>query len=398
MSDRYKGYRKAKASILIKDREKYSNIIAVIFCITIGVVLMLNLIVKDRKFSPEENRVLQTEPNFTISHYLDGRLESEIDAYSNDQFFARKGAVRVKTSADVSMGVLEANGVYRCKDNYLMEDISSPNRKYVDNSLSAIKEFKERYNNIGMSFILAPNTANILSDKLPNAVKLSNQNKYMDDFFSKLSATGVKTVDVRKPLIEASKKRQIYYRTDHHWTSDGAYVAYSKLASDLGMDNKVKYKPVIVKNDFIGTLSSKSGFTGGKYDSIKVFLPEKNSGYKPSLIYYPETKEKTTNFYRLNNLNKKDAYTVFGGSNHPVYKIETPVTPAENLLLIKDSYANSMIPFLSQNFRKIVVVDPRYYYDDIDDLISAEGITQVMFLYNANTFFEDNSLSLTLTK
>lgn len=100
----------------------------------------------------------------------------------------------------------------------------------------------------------------------------------------------------------------------------------------------------------------------------------------------------------MGNLKKKDAYTVFGGSNHPVYKIETPVQTDEKLLLIKDSYANSVIPFLSQNYRKIVVVDPRYYYDDIDDLIAAEGITTVMFLYNANTFFEDNSLSLMLSK
>lgn len=382
----------------MNDREKYSNLVALMFCIAIGFVLMFNLIAKDRKFSPEENRMLQMEPEFMMSHYLDGRLESEIEAYSNDQFFARKGAVRVKTAADVSMGVLEANGVIKCRDNYLMETLNSPNHEYEDNSISAIKEFKNRYQNIGMSFILAPNTANILEEKLPASVKLNDQNRYMDDFFSKIEKIGVKVIDVREPLRKAKKKHQIYYRTDHHWTTDGAYAAYGKISDGLGMNNTVKYKPVVVKNDFIGTLSSKSGFTSGKYDSIRIFLPEANSGYINSLIYYPETKEKTTNFYKLKNLKKKDAYTVFGGSNHPVYKVETPVQTNKKLLLIKDSYANSIIPFLSQNYRKIVIVDPRYYYDDVDDLIAAEGINEVMFLYNANTFFEDNSLSLMLSK
>lgn len=380
------------------DREKYSNIVAIMFCILIGVILMLNLIVKDRKFSPEENRMLQMEPEFKMSHYLDGRLENEIEAYSNDQFFARKGAVRVKTAFDVSMGVLEANGVIKCKDNYLMETLNSPNMEYVNNSLDAIKEFKNRYQNLDMSFILAPNTANILEEKLPASATLNDQNQSMDDFFSKVEKIGVKVIDVREPLRKAKKKQQIYYRTDHHWTTNGAYAAYEKIANELGMSSKVKYDPVVVKNDFIGTLSSKSGFTSGKYDSINIFLPKEKSGYVNSLIYYPETKEKTTNFYRLKNLKKKDAYTVFGGSNHPVYKVETPVKSNKKLLLIKDSYANSIIPFLSQDYRKIVIVDPRYYYDDIDDLIASEEITDVMFFYNANTFFEDNSLSLMLSK
>ena len=56
-----------------------------------------------------------------------------------------------------------------------------------------------------------------------------------------------------------------------------------------------------------------------------------------------------------------------------------------------------MIPFLAQNYREIVVVDPRYFYDNIDDVIKAEGITKVLFLYNANTFFADHSLEMMLT-
>ena len=125
-------------------------------------------------------------------------------------------------------------------------------------------------------------------------------------------------------------------------------------------------------------------------------MPNKDKDYRNSVIYYSDTKKKTTEFYQLNNLETKDAYTVFGGSNHPMYTIKTPSKSSEKLLLIKDSYANSMIPFLSQNFREIVVVDPRYFFDNIDDIIEAEEITQVLFLYNANTFFEDNSLEMML--
>ena len=98
----------------------------------------------------------------------------------------------------------------------------------------------------------------------------------------------------------------------------------------------------------------------------------------------------------MKNLKKKDAYTVFGGSNHPIYTIKTPVKSSRRLLLIKDSYANSFLPFLARNFREIVVVDPRYYFGNIDNTITTENITDVLFLYNANTFFTDSSLSMML--
>ena len=164
----------------------------------------------------------------------------------------------------------------------------------------------------------------------------------------------------------------------------------------MKLSDNVSYKRYVVKNDFRGTLASKSGFVNGKNDSITIYMPNKDKDYRNSVIYYSDTKKKTTEFYQLNNLETKDAYTVFGGSNHPMYTIKTPSKSSEKLLLIKDSYANSMIPFLSQNFREIVVVDPRYFFDNIDDIIEAEEITQVLFLYNANTFFEDNSLEMML--
>ena len=127
---------------------------------------------------------------------------------------------------------------------------------------------------------------------------------------------------------------------------------------------------------------------------IKIYLPKEGQNYKNSVIFYSDTKEKTTEFYKLNNLKKKDTYTVFGGSNHPIYSIKTPVNSQRKLLLIKDSYANSFIPFLSQDYREIIVIDPRYFFDDISEIIKANGITDVLFLYNANTFFNDNSLDM----
>lgn len=378
-------------------REKaFYRIAAIIFAMILVIVFILNAVLPDEKSSDEENRMLQTFPQFSFSEYFSGRYKTKLENYTNDQFEGRNKLIKVKTSADLTEGQLISNGVIYCRDHYLMEEISAPDQDRLSDTEKSLASFKQKYPNVPMYFLLAPNAANILSDKLPATVKVNDQNAYMDEFFSTIRKNGITPLDVRDALKKAKKTYQIYYRTDHHWTTDGAYAAFRAVSDKLAYGFNISYKPYVVKNDFRGTLSSKSGFTNKRSDAIKIYLPDNDKNYWNSVIYYSDSKKKTTEFYQLDNLKKKDAYTVFGGSNHPYYTIDTPTESKDILLLVKDSYANSMIPFLSQHYRRIIVIDPRYYFDSIDDIMTSEKVTQVMFLYNANTFFTDNTLQMAL--
>ncbi len=378
------------------NKKRFSTIASILFLVMIFGAFLGNLLLPDRTFSADENRILASRPSFSISKYLEGRFETGAEDYANDQFMFRKGFIRLKSALDVTEGQLEAKGVYRCRDHYLMEDIKTPGAhfQYTENGL---KQFRREYRGLNMYFLLAPNAANILSDKLPLTVRTADQNALMDSFYSRMKSCGYQTIDVRDTFRENKDQVQLYYRTDHHWTSDGAYLAYKKAAKAMKLDNVLEYDGYVVKKNFRGTLYSTSGFANGRDDEIKIYMPSDSSKFENSVIYYSDTKKKTTRFYRLNNLKKKDAYTVFGGSNHPLYTIQTPVKSNKTLLVIKDSYANSFIPFLSQSYRKIVVVDPRYCYDDIDDIIEANGVNEILFLYNCNTFMEDDSLEMMLS-
>lgn len=371
-------------------------ILGICFAAILGTVFSINLFTPDKSFSEEENRVLQEAPDFSLSSYMEGRYESRLETYVNDQFLLRNSFIRIKTACDVTLGKVEANGVYRCKDSYLMEGITKPSAGDIEKLLQAMESFKKKHKRMPMYFLLAPNAANILEEKLPAFAVTEDQNEYLDRFFADIKELGYRPLDVREALSSCKDDTQLYYRTDHHWTTDGAFLAYKSAAKTMKLKDNVSYKRYVVKNDFRGTLASKSGFVNGENDALIIYMPNKDKDYKNSVIYYPDTKTKTTEFYQLENLNTKDAYTVFGGSNHPMYTIKTPVKSEEKLLLVKDSYANSMIPFLAQNFREIVVVDPRYYFEDIEALMKKEEITQVMFLYNANTFFPDHSLEMML--
>ena len=376
---------------------KTARIFGFVFPAILIAVMLFNIFLPDKKFSAEENRLLQTMPKLSISSIFSGRFETKAESYAADQFMLRKMFIKVKSSFDTSLGSTDSNNVFMCKDNYLMENISKLDTKKMENNYNSLAKLKQLYPNINMDFMLVPNAANIMSDKLPLFAVTEDQNKQMDDFFKKIQSIGINPVDVRATFKKNKEKIELYYHTDHHWTTDGAYLAYQDFAKKNKLNSNIKYDALAVKNDFRGTLASKSGFTNGLNDMIKIYLPKEGQNYKNSVIFYSDTKEKTTEFYKLNNLKKKDTYTVFGGSNHPIYSIKTPVNSQRKLLLIKDSYANSFIPFLSQDYREIIVIDPRYFFDDISEIIKANGITDVLFLYNANTFFNDNSLDMMIS-
>lgn len=370
--------------------------LSLIFLVMVFGLSLLSFLIPDQKFSEEENRVMTQKPDFSKNTYIEGRFQNKIEAYANDQFPMRNSLIKWKTASDLTLDIIESNVVIKSKDGYLIEKIVLPTKSQVHADLASIKAFKDKYPDRNFYFLLAPTSGNIMKDKLPSSVKLDDQNKYMDDFFAGLNSIGVQPVDPRKSLLKNVDKQQLYYRTDHHWTTSAAYLAYLDTYKTMGLTSDVSYKKLSVHRNFRGTLASKSGFTNGKNDELQIYWPKKNSDYKDSIINFVDTKKTTNSFYAFDNLQKKDAYTIFGGWNHPYYTISTPTKSNRHLLLIKDSYANCMIPFLTQDFREIVVVDPRYYFGDIKKIMADEGITDVLFLYNALTFATDESLNLML--
>ena len=377
-------------------RGSSNELAAVAFSGLLVLFFALNLAIPDKSFSESENRVLQEVPSASIKDYMNGRLEKKLETYVNDQFVMRDGFIRIKSSFDAAAGGIKSNGVWKGTSGYLIEDAAVPEAGFIRENAEAIKEFAKSNPKARFRFLLAPNAVSIMKDKLPLGANPADQNVYINRFFRALEDTECEVIDVREAFTEGRKDEQLYYYTDHHWTSAGAALAYGEIKKSFGLKNDYDFEMLTVKNDFLGTMASKSGFKAGRFDSIE--LPMRSDGGLNSVYHYADSKEKTTEFYQLDKLDTKDAYQVFGGTNHSIYTIKTPVKGNRRLMLVKDSYANSVIPYLTQHYTEIVVVDPRYYFDNIQDVMDVEGINDVLFLYNANTFFGDNSLSMMLSE
>lgn len=366
-----------------------------LFPILLIVVFLISIFLPERSFSEKENRVLASKPDLTISSLVSGQFEKKYETYVNDQFPMRDMWVELKAGTDLLMGKTRSNGVFLGKDGYLLEDFTPHLPDHIRATTEAMTTFAKAHSEITQYALIAPNAVNILKEKLPAAAPVKDQNIYLDELFSTLEQNGISCIDVRNTLKE-NTNHQLYYHTDHHWTTQAAYFAYKEAASKMDLDTGIcSYEQFPVTGSFQGTLSAKSGFRSHEKEDIYVFLPK---GDAPShVINYVDEQKKSASFYASEQLNGRDKYAMFFNGNHPLVKISTPTKEDRTLLVLKDSYANCMVPFLAPHYRTIIMVDPRYYYDDLEELIQVENVQEILYLYNANTFFSDTSLEMTLS-
>lgn len=359
-----------------------------IFLVFLIVAFAFNLFSKDKKYSESENRMLAQKPVFSMANLTSGKYMKDMEDYVTDQFFMRDKWINLKVLEDLALGKKESNGVYIGKKDYLMEIPTAPNQEALDNNLDAISNFSVSHPDINTVMTLIPNAAYIYDHLIPRNAPVRDQEKDIKYVMNAVS-TSLNFVDLTKTM-SSHKEENIYYKTDHHWTTLGARYAFDALSTALGIEKPTQeYKIYPVTHSFQGTLASKSGYDKA-LDTIEIYVPQGVN--TDCVVNFTDEGKKTASVYESAALEKKDKYEVFFGGNHTRIDISTPMEGKKNLLLFKDSYANCFIPFLVPYYRNIIVIDPRYFYDDIESLISDNEITDVLFLYNVNTFLGDNSL------
>ncbi len=364
---------------------------AFVFFLLLVLISLLELIPVERDFSEKENRSLQTRPKLTLEAAADGTYMEQYEAFRSDQFLGRNLWGSLKNRMDLLIGKRESNGVFKGKDQYLLEEIASADQEKTESDLAAIEEFHARYEKIPVYLALVPNAANVLADKLPRFAVTEDQTEIFSSISRKIGE-GITWVDLSRPL-GAHSKEEIYYRTDSHWTTLGAYYASQQLVETMELDTEKtpKWEKYVVTNIFTGDLSLKSGYQSGYQESIYIYTAQKEKEMPGIVADYGD--DKTSTLYDRSKLKERDAYELFMGGSHGMVDIRTTADTTDRLLLVKDSYANCLIPFLVPYYREIIVVDPEYYEGNLDGIMEEKKISSVLFLYNGNTFVQDDKLN-----
>lgn len=355
------------------------------FCVFLLAFSSLFFLAPKAAFSPNENRYLAKLPELTQSSLLNGSFMAGLDEYVSDHFPLRDAWVSLKTNADLALGRKDSGGVYITRDGFLIDMFTQVDTDRYRRNLAQVQALFQQAESLSVdtSLMLVPTASGILKDLLPANAPEVDQQALFQQAESLLPLT-----DVSAALL-AHSDEYVYYRTDHHWTSLGAYYAYAVWAEAAGLPahDPEDYSSEILASDFYGTTFSKSGYYGAPADQITAMFLD-----LPYTVEYSSAPP-SHSLYETSHLGKKDKYPVFLGGNQPVTKITGGPQNGRKLLIVKDSYANTFAQFAAGDFEEVHMIDPRYYRASLIDYVQTNGITDLLVLYNVKNFAEDKNLT-----
>ena len=363
--------------------KKYCIFLTILFSLFIGGILVGSLLAPDQEFSELENRYLQTPPKLSLENLESGKFMEDAEDYVNDHVIGRDFWVALKAWSERLSGKQENNGVYFGKEDTLLNRLDEPDYDTLMTSAGYVNDLV--YNlNVPVYFGIIPSSTEIWSDRLPAGAPTADEKTIIDDLYDTVQTF---TIDMYSAL-EEHKDEEIYYRTDHHWTTLGAYYAYQQLCDALGMtpfDRDAHTARSI--QDFYGTHYSKARTWNAQPDTLTWYdMDNPLTIYQVTAPGQPETGE-TTTLYAEDKLDTYDKYAMFLHGNNGLSHIEGD--GEGRILVLKDSYANCFVPYLTANFAQIDIVDFRNYNYGLDALDADNHYDQVLVLYSFDSFKSD---------
>lgn len=390
---------------------KHKNIVNGLFLGILFLFSAAGLLLPATGFSESENRYLAGKPGFSIEKLVDGSFGRAYETYLSDQFPLRDQFVAAKTNIERLLFKEDVNGVYFGKDGYYIERFDSEIlfteqlTKNLDYLAAAAEQYAGYLGEERVKIMLVPSASQILSDKLPPFASPADQSRVTELLKNKLHTPSM-VLPVEQEL-KKHEKEELYYRTDHHWTTRGAYISYRLYCEAAGFVpwEEEHFLKETVTSDFLGTVESKVRVSM-RPDEIVLYEPAEPQEYKVS---YDQLPKEYNTLYNRKALEGKDKYSVFLDGNHGWTKIlnetikkksekkeglgkDMAASKERRLLIIKDSYAHSFAPFMANHFGEVHMVDLRYFNMKLSEFMEAQEITDVLVLYQIPGFSKEQNL------
>ena len=318
---------------------------------------------------------------FTV--IVNGSFQEEYEEYVNDQFPLRNQWISIKSLNEYLLGKIENNGIIYGENKWLFEKFTSLNKVKLSNNINAINQFSKKYDK-SVSVMIVPNSYEIYNEDLPRGLYQIEQEKIIKDLYSNLIySNNINLLDKFKD----EKNNYIYYKTDHHWTTYGAYLAYCSFIESIGMKPiNLNYYNSNEINGFYGSYFSKAKPFNISSDIIKYYdFEDLEMNILGGEVY--------NSIYDFSKINSRDKYSMFIRGNNALTIINNKnLKNGKKILVIKDSFANSLVPFLTQNFEEVHIIDLRSFNIKISNYMEENDFDNILVLYNFINLSTDSDI------
>ena len=380
--------------------KKYSLLL--LFSALLLATSVADMFVNGRQFSEMENRYLTQRPKFTFSQLFRNEYTPKYEAYINDQFVARDAWITLKSVSETALGKIENNGIIYGGEHHMFEDYRSTDERRLKQNINFINAYFEKYQGqSNFTAAIIPSSYAVLDNLVPQGLQNVDQNKRIQELYSLIpnSVTVWNLFPVMKGAVQKAEAAEmqdpVYYRTDHHWTTFGAYNAYQSFVQSRGLkavdwDNLRPLEHQVP--DFYGSYYSKCKLYSAVPDTITYFdIP-----FESVMI----DEEEKPSLYDSSLWGKRDKHAAFLWGNNGVTVIKSlnnlnaQEGKTTSILLIKDSYGNSFAPFLTYSYDEVYVIDLRSMKGKMSDFMAAHSFDDVLLMYSFMNFASDTNISL----
>ena len=365
--------------------KKYGIVLTVLFCVFIGGVCLASLLLPDKEFSEMENRSLARPPVLSLEALGDGSFMDQAEDYAADHIALRDFWVALKAWGERLSGKQENGGVYFGGKNTLIARVEEPDAEKLERDVGYVDALAGG-TSIPVYFGLIPSAAAVWAGRLPAGAPTADEVSYINKLYF---STGANTVGLYEAL-SAHAEEDISYRTDHHWTSLGAFYGANAIfeAMDLEPLDLSDYEKTTVSEDFNGTSFSSSGARWLPPDAIDVYIPE--DGVEVTAYFTGEPEQGSLYVERF--LQVKDKYSFFLGGRQPLCVIRSEKNDGPKIAVVRDSYSDSLAPFLTERFSEVHLIDPRNNYNSVRDYAEKNDLDAILVLYSFANFATDQNL------
>ena len=361
-------------------RNRKSDVTLIIFCLLILSAFAVFALLSDSdSISESENRKLAVFPKISARALAEGEFFKELSAFINDRFPLRQKLIEINAAINIALGQKESNDVFLTEDGSLIAKGEYQSLNVAQKNIEGIKSLCLKYPQ-AVTLVL-PRACDVNTSALPSLYDTARSQELILLLDSEFSADQ----ELKNSVLEALKSaKRPFYSTDHHWTSEGVFSAYSRIVSYLGVTPKSEeyFTVETITKNFLGTLSSKAAVTFVNPDSVSLYRYKDDDKY---IIVNCDTEEISSSFYEYEALENKDKYKIFLGGNFSFLSVrDTQSAEKPKLLLIKDSFANALVPLLAIHF-DIDIIDPRYCNRPIESYVDIGSYDKILIMFGADT-------------
>ncbi len=365
--------------------ENIVNILsAAVFAVFIFGIAIVNLFHGNGSFSENENRYLASFPEVSAQNVFFGDFDTEFETWFSDQFIGRDTWIERKAAARRSMGAIENNGVYFASGQRLIQQFLSYDESQLEHNIRYLLDFAEE-NKVRLNVLLVPGAGTGEKKFLPFGAYNVDETKLISDIYAQMPSQNC--IEIAPAL---SSSGDYYFHTDHHWNAEGAKTGYDAICRSVLKKESLAFSYTEVSDDFKGTMYSRSGAFWTKADPVIRIDPVHPRSFTVTF----EDGSVMHSLYADARLKEKDKYTYYLDGNHPYVNIKTDIEGGRRAVIIKDSFAHILLPFLACEYSEIDMFDLRYYNGSVSEYIKDRENTDVYVIYGAETFCTDKNLAV----